>query len=296
MINIKTVHLVYFTGTGGTARVAESFEKAFSVYKVEVCKTKLEAKEYMEINADLLVLFFPVYAFNAPAPIDEWITRAPAGNGRAAAVISVSGGGEISPNTACRADVIKQLAGKGYDVCYESMFVMPSNFIISYSDSLSAMLLRILPHKSERVVADILSGKRNRTKPYFIDRFLSKIGFIEKYYGKTFGKKLKVNDKCVGCLWCADHCPRSNITMQDEQPTFGNRCVICLCCVYGCPQKAIVPGTGKFIVIKNGYDLKGVESRTNQLTEFPPLSKITNGFLLKGVRAYLDDDENLGGT
>ena len=176
------------------------------------------------------------------------------------------------------------------------MFVMPSNIIISYTDTLSAMLLRATPQKSERVVSDILSGKRNRTKPHLIDRFISKLGILEKNYGKSFGKKLKVNDRCIGCSWCADNCPRGNITMQDKKPVFGSKCVICLRCVYGCPKKAIVPGMGKFIVIKEGYNLKAVESRTNQMTEFPPISQIAKGFIFKGVRKYLKDNKNLNCT
>jgi flavodoxin len=163
MKEIKTVHLVYFSGTGGTARVAWSFEKVFADRKIDVCKTELSIPDYIEKNADMLVLFFPVHAFNAPKPVDEWIARSPEVNGRPAAVISVSGGGEARPNIACRADVIKQLEAKGYDVFYESMIVMPTNVFKPYDDTLSAMLLRVLPHKSEMIVSDMLSGNRNRT-------------------------------------------------------------------------------------------------------------------------------------
>lgn len=292
MRDIKTVHIVYFSGTGGTARIAESFEKGFLEHKIGVIKTVLNTKVYLEPNADLLVILFPVYAFNAPKPIDEWINRASAGNGRPAAVISVSGGGEVMPNTACRVDVIKRLEKKGYSVCYESMFVMPSNIFISYGDELSALILRVIPHKTERIVSDILSGNRNRIKPLFIDRLNSKSGIIEKkLFGKIFGKSLKTNDQCVGCAWCANKCPRGNITMLDRKPVFGNKCVICLCCVYGCPKKAIVPGIGKSSVIKEGYNLKEVESRTNQQTDFPPVTHIAKGFLFKGVRKYLDENK-----
>lgn len=292
MKEIKMIHLVYFSGTGGTARVAESFERVFTDRKIEVCKTELNKSDYyIERNADMLVLFFPVYAFNAPKPVDDWIARSPEGNSSPAAVISVSGGGEVRPNIACRYDVIKQLEGKGYDVYYESMLVMPSNIFIAYDDTLSTMLLRALPHKAEMIVSDLLSGKRNRTQPHFIDRFISKLGVLEKKYGgKVFRKMLKANDNCISCSWCAEHCPRGNITMLDGRPCFGGNCIVCLRCVYGCPKKAILSRI-KFIVIKDGYDLKAVESRTNQQTKILPVSKVVKGFLYAGVRKYLKDEK-----
>jgi len=243
----------------------------------------------MPADADMLVLFFPVHAFNAPKPIDEWIASAANGEDRPAAVISVSGGGEISPNTACRVEVIKKLKGKGYDVFYENMLIMPSNVMIRYDDVLSAMVLRTTAQKSDRAVSDILAGNRMRLKPHLVDRFLSKLGSLEKAYGNIFGKRLKADNNCTGCAWCANHCPRGNISMRENKPDFGSECVVCLRCVYGCPQNAIVPGSGKWVVLKDGYDLKTIENLAFQLTEFPPPSQTAKGLMLKGVRKYIEE-------
>lgn len=295
MQDIKSVHIVYFSGTGSTARVADYLKKAFGGHEIAITETQLNTKSYTEQNADLLVILYPVYAFNAPMPIDEWIAQAPAGEGRTAAVFSVSGGGEVSPNTACRTGVIRQLEGKGYDVCYESMFVMPSNVFITLNDVLCAMLLKASQNKAERVATDILSGRTVRTKPYAIDLQMSKLGLIEKRSGGvSFAKKLKATEQCSGCSWCVIHCPRGNITMQDGKPVFGKQCIVCLRCVYGCPQKAIVPGAGKLVVLKKGYDFKDIEKRSRTQTEFPPAADIAKGYVLNGIKKYLE--ENLGQT
>jgi len=99
-MDYKCVNLVYFTGTGGTARVADAFEQAFLNRSINVHRTELNGKNQPVDICDLLMVIFPVYVFNAPKSIDEWVEQAPPGQGTPAAVISVSGGGEISPNTA----------------------------------------------------------------------------------------------------------------------------------------------------------------------------------------------------
>lgn len=84
--------------------------------------------------------------------------------GRLAVVVSVSGGGEISPNTACRAATLRQLEKKGYKVFYEKMVVMPSN-LIGFDESLSAMVLHATPVIVDKVVAELMVGKWHRTAP-----------------------------------------------------------------------------------------------------------------------------------
>lgn len=281
------MNLVYFTGTGGTARIADAFEKAFLERSINVHRTELNGKNQPVDIRDLLMVVFPVYAFNAPKPIDQWIEEAPQGQGRPAAVISVSGGGEVSPNTACRMSTIHRLERKGYTVVYEKMFVMPSNFLVKYDDSLCAMVLRVAPRNAEKAVTEILAGLRLRSYPYGIDRLASRLGNLEKIGGKYFGKNLKSNEKCENCGWCSQNCPTGNITIVNEKITFGDTCVICLRCVYGCPKKAIEPGIGKFVVITGGFDLGKIEKRMSYMTVFPPVEHITKGLMLKGVQAYL---------
>ncbi|HEY5556606.1 EFR1 family ferrodoxin [Acetobacterium sp.] len=286
-MDYKYVNLVYFTGTGGTARVADAFEQAFLNQSINVHRTELNGKNQPVDSCDLLVVIFPVHAFNAPKSIDEWIEQAPPGRGRPVAVISVSGGGEISPNTACRAATNQRLKRKGYHVVYEKMFVMPSNFMIKYEDILCAMLLGAAPRNAEKAVSELLTGICHRTTPFWIDRVASKLGVLEKIGAKFFGKCLKANENCINCGWCAQNCPRGNITIVNDKITFGGTCVICLRCVYGCSQKAIEPGIGKFLILKGGFDLRKIENKIGYMTVFPSVEQVTQGSLLKRVKAYL---------
>ena len=281
------VHIVYFSGTGGTARVAGHLREAFERRGTQVVSTALDGTPPVAPEADLLVVLFPVYAANAPQPIAEWIATAPEGNGKPAAVLSVSGGGEVSPNTACRVSTLRKLERRGYRVVLDRMLVMPSNLLIGYSDALSALLLRAAPAKAQAVADDLLAGRVCRTRPLPWDRLLSVLFRVEHLGSRMFGKQLRANDRCTGCGWCAAHCPRGNITLCGGKPVFGYHCVFCTRCLYGCPAKAIVPGFGQFAILKDGFDLHAVEKRTEALTDFPAVETLTKGAALNGVRKYL---------
>ena len=287
MAGIQTANLVYFSGTGGTARVARHLRDAFVAQGVTVAQVALEREQAPVADAELLVIAYPVYAGNAPQPVGEWIAAAPEGHGTPAAVVSVSGGGEVSPNTACRAATIRALTRKGYRVVYEAMMVMPSNFFEAYSDELSALLLRKAPDVARGIARDVLTGVTRRMRPLPWDRVLYRLLLVEHLGSRIFGKHLKASDACIGCGWCAAHCPRGNIAMKNGKPVFSNRCVLCTRCLYGCPVKAITPGFGKFAVLKQGFDLDALEARTQSKTDFPPLEELTKGAGYNGVTKYL---------
>jgi ferredoxin/flavodoxin len=287
----RTAHIVYFSGTGGTARVAVQLSQALQSRGVTITMTELNHQPSPAAKADLLVMLYPVYASNAPVTVAEWIAAAPEGNGAKAAVLSVSGAGEVFPNTACRLSTIRALAKKGYDVFYENMFVMPSNFIVPYGDELAVTLLRAVPRKADAVAAALLAGKTRRTHPSLGNRLFTQVFKIEKVGSKWFGRSLKADSRCINCGWCAKHCPRGNITMREGKPTFDSRCVLCMRCVYGCPQKAIVPGLMRSAVLKQGFDLTALEERMQATVSLPPAEQLTKGKMYAGVLDYLTKDE-----
>lgn len=292
---INRVKLVYFTGTGSTERVAESLEKELVKEHISVNRFKLQYGQHpsnFSEQEDLLMILYPVHALNAPEPIYEWIRHAEQAKGTRAAVISVSGGGETTPNTACRVHCIKQLEKKGYRVTYEEMLVMPSNFVTATDDGLAVRLLKILPSKAAKIVSNLILDVNQRTKPNLFDRFLSAVGELEKLGSKMFGKSIKVTDECNRCGWCVKNCPQGNIQLNNGKPIFGSKCVLCLKCIYGCPQRALKPGTMKFMVIPEGFKIDDIEKRTADVPP-APVEALAKGFLWKGVKDYLCDSEEI---
>ncbi|HNX63754.1 MAG TPA: EFR1 family ferrodoxin [Oscillospiraceae bacterium] len=288
-MGIQSVNIVFFSGTGGTRYVAENMKSAFENKETAVTLTELNTILPKHEQADLYILLYPVYAMNAPIPIDEWIENSPNGKGKPAAVLSVSGGGEVTPNTACRSACKKMLTKKGYDVVYERMIVMPSNWIVRGDDSIAVRLLRKLPQTSKKIADDLLSEKKRFTKPKLIDSMLSKISVVEKKESSSFGNNISVSDDCISCGLCEKKCPRQNIHMSDSKPVFGNRCVICLNCIYSCPKRALEPKKLKFVVIKEGFNFNDFFNKINTDETLPPIEETAKGAVWAGVRKYLKE-------
>lgn len=283
----KSVKIAYFSGTGGSEIVAKTFEKALVDKGNNVTMQHLKKGTVNDsAKYDLLIVIFAVHACNAPEIVYRWIDNLEKVSGISAVVISVSGGGEVIPNTACRVSCIKKIEKKGYKVKYERMLVMPSNWIVSTKSPLDLMLLDILPERVQEIVEDFERNIVRRSKPYLIDRLFSCIGEFEKIGAKYFGRNIKVTEKCSGCGLCSENCPACNIKMKLNRPQFGRSCCLCLGCIYSCPNKALYAGLGKFVIIKEGYDLNKLMKQL-PYKEIVDVEKLTRGYLWSGVRKYL---------
>lgn len=287
----RKIDIVYYSGTGGTLLAAECFEETFRRQGCDVQMYRLFQNVEVRLReGSILLLVFAVHACNAPEPVYRFLDGLPAVKDIPAAVVSVSGGGEVSPNTACRVSSIRRLEKKGFCVFYEKMLVMPSNWIIGLEKPLAQHLLYVLPQKVESAVRDITDGTTVRTRPLWIDRFFSRLGEGEKAGAVQFGKRLTVTDACIGCGLCAKQCPAGNIRILDGNPKFGNQCQLCLNCIYGCPANAVKPGIAKFVAIKGGYPLREYRAEKS-FSSKEEIRKATKGYAWSGVRKYLLEEK-----
>ena len=279
------VLLAYFTGTGGTARAADALETAFAERGLAVSKQQIKRnKAISNGNESLLVLLFAVHALNAPLPVYKWLEALTPVQDTPAVVISVSGGGEVSPNTGCRKGSIRRLERKGYRVTYEQTIIMPSNMSAATPDFLAKELFEVLPQKTGRIADEVLAGLERRVHPKAFDRVLTKLCLAEQVGAPIFGKGLRVTDSCSGCGWCERSCPGDNIRMENGRPVFANRCVMCFGCVYGCPCHAIQARILGFLLNKDGFDIRRYE-------KLPELPEKKTGIVWSGVRRYLEQDD-----
>ncbi len=296
---VNSVRLLYFSGTGGTKRIADVFEKELKSRGLDVLIKNLgeSLQEQKDTPADqgnrvmdLNILLYPVYAFDAPRPVYEWIESVTGQEaGEKIAVLSVSGGGEMWPNTGCRSDCCKALEDRGFRIVYDRMLCMPTNVLIEYSDHLAMRLINVIPERVSRIVDQLLAGKVHRTR--FGKGFVSRrVSELERENAYQFAQRFEIADECTGCGWCELNCPTRNIELPEtaSKPRFKDRCVICMRCIYGCPAGAIRV-RGKF-VLKNGYDLDAVEQRMKDV-KLEPVEKCCKGLLYKGVKNYLLDKD-----
>ncbi|WP_313076594.1 EFR1 family ferrodoxin [Lacrimispora sp.] len=253
----NTVTLLYFSGTGSTAHAASCLERQFTERGIKIHKQNMAKISPSGVEAsDLIIILSPVYAYRLAELTESFLKKLPDGKQRPVAVLSVSGGGEVSPNTACRVPAKRYLTRRGYDVVYENMLVMPSNFAAQAEPHLNLALLTVLPEKVETIINELLEGEKRLTVPKTKDRLITAFGVAEHLGGNIFGKNLYATSDCNQCGLCVKNCPKKNIKMVNGRPQFGWRCMWCLKCVYACNRTAILPGIMKSIILKDGYDIK----------------------------------------
>lgn len=293
----KHVSIVYFSGTGGTKRIVDVIDTELSSRKYYVVKYSLDRfdtdiykEKYIKDikSGDLLFVIYPVYAFDAPDIIYDWIKCLPVNNNIPTMVLSVSGGGEVWPNTFCRIRCIRALEEKGFDVFYENMMIMPSNCIIKTNDHLSMRLLNAIPYKINKMIDSIEGLERRRVGFRFGRQLSSLLSKLERKYQKNFSSSLRVKQNCIGCGWCADNCPRNNIKIEEGIPTFGETCIVCLRCIYGCPNESIYSNKYNGMIIREGYSIDDIEERMKGI-KIQPIEECCKGIIWIGVKKYLKE-------
>lgn len=286
-----TVQISFFSGTGCTEHVARTFAKEFKRRGHDVLCHSIMDRDALNDRFDLLVICYVVHASNAPEPVMAWVKRLAGEKGTPVAIISVSGGGEVIPNLACRVPMKRAFRRKGYRIFYEKMLVMPSNWIIETKPSICAELIHHLPYKISYAVSEILKGGGECRRLFLINRLLTWLGRFEHRGAHLFGKNIQVGASCQGCRLCIEACPVSNIGFHKGKPVFGKKCVMCLNCLYSCPQRALQPAFMKLVVLPQGFNIRKILSlpRVKSLD----LDRDAKGLFWIGVKRYLSNTTDM---
>ncbi len=273
--------IIYFSGTGGTKLAAEKLRDKLYEKGNSCIITDISTSNPSEIISDsiMIIVMYPVYAGIPPRIMRKFLSGLKlAENLKDAAVISVSGGGEVPFNKSSRFDAIRILNSKNYSIIYEDMIIMPSNWAMKTADDVSLMLINVMDEKADRISNtlteisvgnfDLIAQSGNNTENKRVirtfGRVAGKLGF------PIIGRIMKPNKNCSGCSICANNCPSANINIVNGKPRFGWKCNLCMRCIYGCPEEAIKAGPFNFMILKDGYDISKMEilaekSKENQL-------------------------------
>ena len=277
----KSIGLCYFSGTGITQVVAELLAKAFEQRSAQVETTRIEhvmqGKVRFDPDAyDLVGIGHPIHGLDVPRIVYDFVDALPPVKGKRTFIFKTAAD-FISMNNGASKTAIKRLRRKGYDVFYDRIVCMPSNWAIGYDDAFSKQLCYVAIAKAEHMAGEILAGRERKLKINALLRWIAKLTSRGEDLGaRCFGRMLTVSDACIDCGRCVDNCPTANIHRENGKITFGYNCVFCMRCIYACPQQAIVPRFGKFCALKDGYDIQAIINDPNIEGDF--VTDETRGF------------------
>ena len=272
--------IYYFSGTGNTLKVAESLKNELILLGQQVSLIDIASSKDI-IQNDTMVIAYPVYGFNPPKNVIDFVRALP--NGSQKVYFLKTSGEPLHLNDASSLDLIKMLERKGYIICGEYHYIMPYNMIFRHSDSLASKMLLTAKERLKVVAQEIDEGRRRPILMPLRARFMRVVCKIEHKGMALNGMLYKVNkNKCIKCNKCVRLCPNKNITIKNGKFVFGSNCLGCARCSFQCPTDAINTGLLNFLKVNGSYNFDADPS----IAELPK-------FCQKSYQRYFDVENHL---
>ena len=271
-----------FSGTGNTLKIGEELKNELlsRSHEVEIVPIRKDAAP-SPLDCDVLLLGYPVHAFNAPVPFLNFIKALPEKN--VPAYLIRTSGEPLKLNDASGITSRRILKKKGYRVQGEYSFVMPYNIIFRHSDGMTARMWQAAQARICRATDEISERRVRKQRVNVFRRAVSFVLRIEHTAMPFIGRRFRANDDCFGCGVCEKVCPQGNIVMQDGKPHFGKNCVGCMGCAFLCPKDAVKTS------ILNGWRVNGKYSFAGE----PAKDSEICAFCRKSYLRYFHESEKL---
>lgn len=249
---------LYYTGTGNTKIVFKTAQEELarrgrSLDEVDVIRDDVPNLE----GYDGLFIFYPIYAFNAPKPIIDFVKRMPKLQKPIPCVVMKQSGEHLFWNNASSLYLSSLLRKRNINVTNEYHYLMPYCFIFRHSDYM-AYRMKTTMEGLVPLDLDLFFNKEEvHLKRFFLDRFFAWVLRIQWWGGRFNGRFYKVeSSKCVQCMKCVNDCPAKNIRFKDGKFHFDKHCLMCQRCIMYCPKKAIKVGMFNSWRVDEPYSFK----------------------------------------
>jgi ferredoxin len=233
--------IFYFSGTGNCLKIARDL--AAQLKDAEVVSVAKAVKGEIDISADRIGLVFPVYAFNPPLIVLDFIRKLQAPFDKYIFAITTYAGAQ-----GCALwQVARHLKQKGLNLSAGFGILMPSNYTpfggaipLEKQEELFAAAF-----KRTGEIADIVRQgrphKMEGSNPlwYLVGRALYPPMLKMT---RSEDKHFRSDEKCNNCGICEKVCPVNNIAMAEKKPVWLHKCEQCFACLQWCPQEAIQCG------------------------------------------------------
>ncbi len=259
---MKKLGVFYFSGTGNTEIVAEHVAHTFIQlgWSVDIIRMEDVNKKTIQVDInqyDMIGLGCQVIAFGIPMVVRNFVREVPKLSDNMKVFIFRTCGGVVPSNYNVSKKLIRMLKHRNFDVCYEELFSIGSNWIIKYDDLIMKQLYIATIRKITQMCEAIDNGERHFYKTGIALQFkMGVLSALSSIVLPLLGKDAVVDKTCTKCGVCAKRCPAENITIKNGKVKFHSSCSACMRCVYSCPNHAINFRLLHFVKIPDGYDVK----------------------------------------
>lgn len=226
-MNIETVRICYFSGTGSTKKYALAFARELDC-KVELVPVDVRVEAPTTAGPDeLFVLCAPVYGGYVPPFVWEWLDGIQ-GTNTPAVLLAVFGARDYD-NALLEMDA--KLAERGFRTVAAAAVVARHSIVpdIAFNRPPEEDLHGVAAF-AHRVLVHLGIWKNADDAPTF--QFKGELGEP----GPAFAPV--VSSACTLCGTCARRCPTGAIPLDAPNTTDSESCAACLRCVSACPSGA----------------------------------------------------------
>jgi len=236
--------IFYFTGSGNSLAIARSIAEGLG--DTEVLPIAKHMDGFRGNDEERIGIVSPVFAWGPPRMVADFLKKLHAKKSQYVFAISSCGGTQA---TALRK--IKKFLGSagshldaGFAVRGDFLVELPGMDdmpIINFMRKIGKPVPAHFKDRRDELVRAISS--KAKQKPEVMNWATNTIGSI--MYGgaqnmfKKGDKDFSVGEACVSCGTCAKVCPRENVALVDDRPTWHQNCEMCYACMLWCPQRAI---------------------------------------------------------
>ena len=233
--------IYYFSGTGNSLWSAKKIAKSLGTHAELHNIAALVQKDEIVIEADVLVIVFPSYAYGLPLIVRRFFKKARIKAKYTAAFVTYGSnpGGSLG---ALRRILKKKDSGK----LYFGNIPAAENFLAIFGAPKEEKLkhrLSMQEQATEEAIRSIMEERENKVSGFY--PFSAFVSMLFSLAVKIFYKSYTLGKDCKGCAVCEQICPAAAISMKNGRPVFRDKCELCQACVDVCPFRAIQFGRVK---------------------------------------------------
>ena len=242
--------VLWYSQTGYTQRTGRLLQKTFEGLGLNATGSDIRDFNPVRIGEfDLIVLGSPVFYYDTPRYVKDWIEALPDLKGIPAAAFVTFGGPEGNQhNAAC--SILEGLVTKQGVPIGMQAFMNMSSFPLAWSKDKvheKTWMSRHLPNEDTyRAVRDFAGYLVHQVEKGQALEFSKKITLRECstwlapiFWTKLFVKHHSIDEKkCIRCGACVEKCPAGAIDLSGFKVD-ANVCVLCFGCINNCPAGAV---------------------------------------------------------